>query len=175
MKFIEILIKKHSPDMHYWFFMDAHFIAKVSPKHNINTSTLSLCLMNSGVYTILCFFFKCSEKFRGSWTRKGKAGRPPVSPPLPHVVNQPNPRQQAGSGQRGRGRGNQRRPRVAVIATNVDEGEAGRNDQEAAQHAAESGADASLHPGQGNWLAPTLVSQEIIGGYRDRKARVPIP
>ena len=45
---------------------------------------------------------------------------------------------------------NQRRPRVAIITTQDDDGVAGHEDQEAAQHAAGTGADASLHQGQGN-------------------------
>ena len=54
-------------------------------------------------------------------------------------------------------------------------GMAGQQDQEAAQHTAVTGTDASLRKGQGNWLALTLASQEIIGGMRDRLSRGPVP
>ena len=80
---------------------------------------------------------------------RGQAGRPPA-PPQPVVVRQPAQHQASGSGQRGRNAGNQRRPRAAALAAQDDQGMAGPSDQEAAQHAAVSGTDASLRQRQGN-------------------------
>ena len=96
-------------------------------------------------------FVYANKNFQGGNRGRGQAGRPPVPPQAPVVGYQPNQRQQpAGSGQRGRPVGNQRKPRVAVIATQVDEVMAGQVGQDAAQHAAVTGTDASLHQGQGN-------------------------
>ena len=81
---------------------------------------------------------------------RGQAGRPPVPPQATVVVRQPVPQQPAGSGQRGRGRGNQRKPRAAAIAAQDDQGTAGPSGQVAAQYAAGTGTDASLNQGQGN-------------------------
>ena len=45
--------------MHSCLFMDIHFIVNDPSKPNKNcTSTISVCLMNPGIYTILCFFIK---------------------------------------------------------------------------------------------------------------------
>ena len=96
-------------------------------------------------------FFAPPQNFRGGYGRgRGQAGRQPVPPQAPVLVVQSNQRQPGGSGQRGRGRGNQKRPRVAVMVAQDDEGTAGSSSQDAAQHAAGSGTDASLHQGQGN-------------------------
>ena len=95
------------------------------------------------------FYSQNAQRYQGGRGR-GQAGKPPVPPPAPAVIVQSQQRQQAGSGQRGRGRGNQRKSRVAVMATVDDEGEAGLEGQEAAQHAAGHGTDASLHQRQGN-------------------------
>ena len=81
---------------------------------------------------------------------RGQAGRPPVPPQSSVVVRQPAQQQASGPGQRGRGQGNQRRPRAVVIAAQVDHGDGWSQDQEAAQHAAVTGTDASLRQGQGN-------------------------
>ena len=81
---------------------------------------------------------------------RGQAGRPTVPPQPAVVVRQPAQHQASGSGQRGRPAGNQRRPRAAAIAAQVDQGTAGPHDQEAAQHAAGTGSDASLRQRQGN-------------------------
>jgi hypothetical protein len=87
----------------------------------------------------------------GNFSRgRGQAGKSHVPPQATVLVHQSAPTQPGGSGQRGRGRGNQRRPRVAFIAAQDDEGMAGQVGQEAAQHAAGHGSDASLRQGQGN-------------------------
>ena len=80
---------------------------------------------------------------------RGQAVKPPVPQPTV-IVRQSAPQQPVGSGQRGRGRGNQRKPRVAAVAAQDDQGMAGQQDQEAAQHAAGHGTDASLNQSQGN-------------------------
>ena len=86
----------------------------------------------------------------GNIRGRGQAGRPAVPPQPAVIVRQPPQHRASGSGQRGRGQGNQRRPRAAAMAAHVDQGTAGPGDQEAAQHAAGRGSDASLRQGQGN-------------------------
>ena len=96
------------------------------------------------------YYAQGQPNFSGGNRGRGQAGKPPVPPQGSGVVIQSNPRQPSGSGQRGRGRGNQRRPRVAFMVAQDDEGMAGPSGQEAAQHAAVEDADASLHQRQGN-------------------------
>ena len=59
----------------------------------------------------------------GNHRGRGQAGRPAVPPQPAVVVRQPAPHQVSGSGHRGRGQGNQRRPRAAAIAAQVDHGD----------------------------------------------------
>ena len=66
---------------------------------------------------------------------RGQSGIPSAPPPVPGV-NQPYPRQQGGSGLRGRRQGNQKTSRVTVLVTTVDQGKAGPSGQEAALQAA---------------------------------------
>lgn len=92
-----------------------------------------------------------AQQQRGGFNRgRGQAGRQPGHSQVLELVHPSNQRQPSGSGQRGRGRGNQRRPRVAALTATDNEGMAGQEGQEAAQHAAMEGTDASLRQGQGN-------------------------
>ena len=71
-------------------------------------------------------FYKAQNKnVQGENRGRGQAGRPPVPPQATVVVRQPVPQQPGGSGPRGRGQGNQRKPRVAVIAAQEVQGVAG--------------------------------------------------
>ena len=55
------IFERLSPTNFTWSILEyffAHFIANDLPKHNISTGAISLCLMNPGIYTILCFPLK---------------------------------------------------------------------------------------------------------------------
>ena len=69
---------------------------------------------------IMYLYSNTEGKIR-TWT--GQVGRQPVPPQLPGMIVQSNLRHPDGSGPRGRGRWNQKKPRAAVMAAQVDEGE----------------------------------------------------
>ena len=96
--------------------------------------------------------FKGNKKnFFTQQSGQGSTGQSSRPPQQQGAQNYRGPQNAGGSGQRGRGKTNQKRPRVAVMATSEElRGMADQMDREEAQHVSVSDEDASLWQRQGN-------------------------
>ena len=90
--------------------------------------------------------FKGNKKnFFTQQSGQGSTGQSSQPPQQQGAQNYRGPQNASGYGQRGHGRTNQKRPRVAVMATSEElRGMANQMDQEEAQHASVLDEDASL-------------------------------